>query len=121
MNSSEGLDCRYMAQLIVHPARPKLLFTAAAAVPPPFWRRPEGACSAFYRSENQGDSWERLSGGLPEHFKAAPRAVAGDAEDPNGFFVGMTDGTVWLSENGGESFRQILIDLPQVTSIRVAH
>ncbi len=121
INSSEGLDCSYMAQLIVHPARPKVLFTAAAQVPPPFWRRPEGAASAFYRSENQGDSWERLSGGLPGHFKAAPRAVAGDADDPNAFFVGMTDGTVWLSENGGESFRQILSGMLQVTSIRVAH
>ncbi len=121
VNSSEGLNCRYMAQLIVHPARPKVLFTAAAAVPPPFWRRPEGAASAFYRSESQGASWERLSGGLPEHFKAAPRTIAGDPEDPNVVLVGMTDGTVWMSQDGGESFREILRDLPQVTSIRVAH
>ena len=119
LNCSQGIDCRYMAQLAVHPARPRVLFTAAAAVPPPFWRRPEGAGSAFYRSENQGDSWERLSGGLPSHFKAAPRAVAGDPEEPNSFFVGMTDGTVWMSEDGGDSFRQILSDLPHVTSIRI--
>jgi photosystem II stability/assembly factor-like uncharacterized protein len=120
VNSSDGLDCRYMAQLVVHPARPKVLFTAAAAVPPPFWRRPEGAASAFYRSENQGDTWERLSGGLPSHFKAAPRAVAGDPEQPDSFFVGMTDGTVWLTKDGGDSFRQILNGLLEVTSMRVA-
>lgn len=118
--SSKGLDCRYLAQLVVHPARPKVLFTAAAEVPPPFWRRPEGAASAFYRSEDQGATWHRLSGGLPERFKAAPRATAGDPEDPDVFFVGMTDGTVWMSGDSGESFRQILGDLPQVTSIRVA-
>jgi photosystem II stability/assembly factor-like uncharacterized protein len=120
VNCSDGLDCRYMAQLVVHPARPKVLFTAAAAVPPPLWRRPEGAGSAFYRSENQGNSWERLSGGLPSHFKAAPRAVAGDPEEPNSFFVGMTDGTVWSTQDGGESFRRIVADLPEVTSLRVA-
>jgi hypothetical protein len=120
-NSSEGLDCRYMAQLVVHPARPKALFTAAAAVPPPFWRRPEGAAAAFYRSENQGESWERLSGGLPGYFKPAPRAVAGDPEEPESFFVGMTDGAVWLSDDDGDSFRQILGGLPEITSIRVAH
>ena len=120
-NSSEGLDCRYMAQLVVHPARPNLFFTAAAAVPPPFWRRPEGAASAFYRSETQGESWERLSGGLPDHFKPAPRAVAGDPEEPNSFVVGMTDGTVWMSDDGGDSFRRILGGLPEVMSIRVAH
>jgi len=121
VDSSDGLNCRYMAQLVVHPARPKMLFTAAAAVPPSLWRRPEGAASAFYRSDNQGDSWERVSGGLPAHFKAAPRAVTGDPEDSNSFFVGMTDGTVWLSKDSGDSFRQILSGLPQVTSIRVAH
>jgi len=121
VDSSRGLDCRYMAQLVCHPARPKVLFSAAAAVPPPLWRRPEGAQSAFYRSENQGESWERMSGGLPDNFTAAPRATAGDPEEPNAFFVGMTDGTIWLSQDGGESFRQILGGLPSVSSIRVAH
>jgi hypothetical protein len=119
--SSEGLDCRYMAQLVCHPARPNVLFTAAAAVPPPLWRRPEGARAAFYRSENQAKTWQRLSGGLPDHFRPAPRAIAGDPEDPSAFFVGMTDGTIWLSADDGESFRQIIGGLPAVTSIRVTH
>jgi len=121
VESSNGLDRRYMAQLVVHPARPNVIYTAAAAVPPPFWRRPEGADSAFYRSENQGASWERLSGGLPEHFKAAPRTIVGDPEDPDALFVGMTDGSIWMSGDGGQSFRQVLGDLPKVMSIRVAH
>jgi photosystem II stability/assembly factor-like uncharacterized protein len=121
VNSSQGLDCHYMAQLVCHPARPKVLFTAAASVPPPFWRRPEGAASAFYRSENQGESWEKLSGGLPDHLKAAPRATAGDPEEPNGFFIGMNDGTIWCSTDGGESFHQIVGGLPSISSIRVAH
>jgi photosystem II stability/assembly factor-like uncharacterized protein len=118
-NASSGLDCQYLAQIVVHPARPNVLFTAAAEVPPPGWRRPEGANSRFFRSESQGGSWERLSGGLPPAFKAAPRGTAGDADDPDAFFVGMTDGSVWMSENGGESFRQIITGLPQVSSITV--
>lgn len=117
----EGLSCRYFAQLAVHPSRPKVFFSAAAAVPPPGWRRPEGAEAGFFRSENRGTTWEKLSGGLPERFVPAPRAVAGDPEDPDTFFVGMTDGSVWMSENGGESFQQILTGLPHVGSIRVAH
>jgi len=116
-----GLDRRYMAQAAFHPARPRIFLTAAAAVPPPFWRRPEGADTAFYRSDDQGESWRRLSGGLPEYFKAAPRAVAGDPEDPKTFLFGMTDGAVWMTEDAGESFRQILAGMPQVMSIRVAY
>jgi hypothetical protein len=116
-----GLDRRYMAQAALHPSRPRVLITAAAAVPPPFWRRPEGADAGFYRSEDQGESWRRLSGGLPEYFKAAPRAVAGDAEDPDSFFVGMTDGAIWMTADGGDSFKQIIAGMPQVTSIRVGY
>jgi photosystem II stability/assembly factor-like uncharacterized protein len=116
----EGLDRRYLAQVVVHPARPRVLFTAAAAVPPPLWRRPEGADGAFYRSEDQGQSWTHLTGGLPAHLYAAPRALAGDPADPDAVFVGMSDGTVWLSEDGGESFRPILDGLPAVRSLCVA-
>lgn len=118
---SAGLDRRYMAQVAFHPSKPRRFFTAAAAVPPPFWRRPEGADSGFYLSEDRGDSWRRLSSGLPEHFTAAPRAVAGDAEDVNCFLVGMTDGGVWMTEDGGDSFKRILSGMPQVMSIRVAY
>lgn len=118
---AEGLECRYLAPLVVHPSRPQVLFTAAAEVPPPFWRRPEGANAGFFRSEDRGTTWRRLKGGLPEHFTAAPRATAGDPENPDAFFVGMTDGSVWMSEDGGESFHQIIDGLPQISSIRVAY
>lgn len=103
--SDAGLDRRYMAQLVVNPARPQVVFTAAAAVPPPGWSRPEGARSAIYRSGDQARSWTRLTGGLPEELGAAPRAVAGDPDDPDVVCVGMTDGTVWLTEDGGAAFR----------------
>lgn len=117
--ASEGMDCVYMAQIVVHPARPSVLFTAAAEVPPPFWGRPEGANSAFFRSEDQARSWTKLRGGLPDHFKEAPRATAGDPEDPDSFYVGMNDGSVWMSEDGGESFRKVLAGVPEITSLRV--
>lgn len=106
--SDAGLDRRYMAHLVVNASRPRTVFTAAAAVPPPGWSRPEGAHSAVYRSLDQGRQWARLTGGLPEDLPAAPRAVAGDPSDAETVCVGMTDGTVWLTEDGGESFRPAL-------------
>ena len=117
--SNEGLDRRYAAQLVVHPKRPRVLFTAAAAVPPPAWRRAEGADSGFYRSEDQGVTWQRLTGGLPDHIAGAPRATAGDPEDANAVLVGLTDGSVWMSENGGESFETIIQGLPSIGSLAV--
>ncbi len=121
VESIAGLEQRYLAQVVVHPARPQVLFTAGAAVPPPGWRRPEGADAGFYRSEDLGRSWHRLTGGLPAHIHPAPRAVANDPADPDTVCVGLTDGTIWLTENGGESFRQILAGLPQIGSLSLAH
>ena len=121
MRCTEGLDRSYFAQPVVHPARPNVVFTAASAVPPPGWRRPEGADAAFYRSEDQGVTWRRLAGGLPDHLTAAPRSTAGDPESPDVFIVGMTDGTVWITEDAGESVRRALSGLPPVTAISVAY
>jgi photosystem II stability/assembly factor-like uncharacterized protein len=125
--SDTGLDCRYMAHLVINAATPRTVFTAAASVPPPGWSRPEGARSAVYRSGDQGKRWSRLTGGLPDDIAAAPRAVAGDPGDPLTVCVGMTDGTVWMTEDGGESFRAALrigsqpgdVRVGGVTSLRV--
>ena len=122
-DAMEGLDRTYMAQVIVHPKRPRVLYTAASEVPPPFWsRKPLGANSGVYRSEDQGDSWARLMGGLPEVMTQATRSVAGDSNDPDVFVVGtFPEGTVWMTENGGESFRLILEGIPSVNSLLVVH
>lgn len=118
-DANKGMTQRYMTQIVVHASKPKILFTAAAEVPPPFWRRPEGANAAFYRSEDQGDSWARLAGGLPTG--PAPRIVAGDPEHANTILAGLTDGSVWMTEDGGESFRTAVQGLPHVTGLRIAY
>ena len=131
VNTTAGMDRRYMVHLVTHCEQPQTMFTAAAEVPPPFWTRPEGGNSAFYRSDNQGRSWQRLTGGLPELMVPAPRCAAGDPEDPNTVYFGFTDASVWKTANGGESFQRVLDLMPTqgggdwranaVTSIRVAH
>jgi photosystem II stability/assembly factor-like uncharacterized protein len=103
--SGDGLRHRYVVDVVVHPDRPEVVFAAAAECgPEASAARPEGADGAFYRSDDGGRAWWRLTGGLPEMMRAAPTCAAGDAVDPDSFYVGMTDGSVWLSEDGGESF-----------------
>jgi len=119
--SNQGLDHCYLAHLAVHPDRPQVLFTAGAEVPPPGWRRPEGPGCGFYRSDDQGRSWSRRAGGLPGDIgKSAPRAVAGDPANPDGFYFGLNDGTVWATSDGGESFFKAFDGLPAVFAIQVA-
>jgi photosystem II stability/assembly factor-like uncharacterized protein len=118
--ANDGLHSRYLAQLAFHPDAPQILFTAGAELPPPGWRRPEGCRSQFYRSENQGRSWQPLKGGLPNDIRAAPRVVAGDSLVPGWVMTGMQDGDLWLSRDFGESFYRIATGLPAVFGLTLA-
>jgi len=130
VKTTTGMDRRYMVHLVSHPERPKTMFTAAAEVPPPGWTRPEGGNTAFYRSDDQGRTWRRLTGGLPELMVPAPRFAAGDPDDPDTVYFGFTDASVWRTTDGGEKFERVLDLTPAqpsgewrlnaVTAIKVA-
>ena len=117
--SMDGLSCTYMTNAIVNAKRPNVIVTSAAAVPPPHWRRGESANAGIFRSENQGKTWRRLTGGLPPEIHTAPRVVAGDPVEPDTFYVGFMDGTIWRTEDGGEGFRQVIGGLPPVRTMLV--
>ena len=46
--------------------------------------------------------------GLPEVITAGARCTAMDPEARNAVLYGFSDGTVYMTENGGESFRKIV-------------
>ena len=112
VKTTQGMDRRYMVHLVTHPERPKTMFTAAAEVPPPGWTRPEGGNTAFYRSDDQGCSWRRLTNGFPELMVPAPRCASGDPNDPDTVYFGFTDASVWKTSNGGDSFQRVLDLMP---------
>jgi photosystem II stability/assembly factor-like uncharacterized protein len=116
----EGLTREYVAQIAFHESAPNVLFTAAAGVPPRDWRRKEGADSKFFRSDDQGRSWKTLTGGLPEHMTAAPRATTSLPNQAGSFLVGMNDGTIWMTADFGESFKQVATGLPPIYALSVS-
>jgi photosystem II stability/assembly factor-like uncharacterized protein len=119
--SSDGLTREYVSQIVFHENEPNLMFTAAAAVPPRDWRRPEGADTGFFRSEDQGRSWKQLAGnGLPDHMVAAPRGTAGFPDRAGTFLAAMNDGSVWMTDDYGEHFKQAVKGLPPVYGITIS-
>jgi photosystem II stability/assembly factor-like uncharacterized protein len=118
--SSDGLTREYVSQIAFHVDEANVLFTAAAEVPPGMWRRPQGANSKFFRSDDQGKSWNELAGGLPEHMSAAPRATTARPDRAGSVLVGMNDGTIWMTTDHGESFKQIATGLPPVYGIAIS-
>ncbi len=118
--SDDGIAYRYLTHVAAHAGRPRTLFTAGTEVSPPHWRRPGGPGAHFYRSDDAGASWRRLTGGLPERLEAAPRAVAGHPDDPDTVVIGLDDGDIWMSDDGGAEFRRIVGGLPPVLGICAA-
>jgi photosystem II stability/assembly factor-like uncharacterized protein len=118
--SSEGMTRKYAAQVVFHEDEPNVLFTAAAEVPPQMWRRQQGADSQFYRSDDQGRSWIPLTGGLPQTMTAAPRATAKCPQVNGSFLVGMNDGSIWMTTDYGNSFKQIANGLPPIFGLTVS-
>jgi hypothetical protein len=82
--------------------------------------KPEGGDTAFIRSDDQGKTWQMSTRGLPQPCVTVPRALAVDIDDPNSYFTGMIDGSVWLSSDGAESWQQLIGGLPAVMGISVS-
>ncbi len=82
---------------------------------------PEGKLRV-YRSRTGGNAWEALTNGLPQrdcYVNVLRDALAVDALDPCGVYVGTTGGQVYASADGGNTWAPIVRDLPAVLSVEV--
>ncbi len=75
-----------------------------------------------YRSKSGGNEWEALTNGLPQkdcYVNVLRDAMAVDKLDDCGVYFGTTGGQVYVSPDGGDSWRPIVHDLPAVLSVEV--
>jgi photosystem II stability/assembly factor-like uncharacterized protein len=75
-----------------------------------------------YRSRTGGNEWEALTKGLPQrdcYVNVLRDAMAVDALEPCGVYVGTTGGQVYGSADGGDTWAPIVRDLPSVLSVEV--
>lgn len=86
------------------------------------FRLPKEGKFRVFRSQNQGDSWEPLSNGLPEesHYGCVLRtAMAADHLSPGGIYLGSTAGTIHVSNDRGESWQSLPHTLPRILTVAV--
>ncbi|MQA34805.1 WD40/YVTN/BNR-like repeat-containing protein [Modestobacter roseus] len=85
-------------------------------------RIPPDGRLAVHRSDDAGETWQRLDAGLPtDEYNAVLRdAACVDAGDPVGVYVGTRGGEVYASADAGESFTQVAGHLPDVLCVRAA-
>lgn len=136
-----GMERSYAVPMAIHRERPNRLFLGAAFYGPTSWKGAKaartgpftasrwspdrfaetgGALAEVLRSDDYGDTWCKLGGGLPS---ANPHMISGvdvNPLDPNNLFVTYTDGTLYASEDAGETWRLILDGIDRLFGVRVA-
>ncbi len=85
------------------------------------WSRvcPEGQPS-IYCSKDGGESWFRQDIGLPMRnawLTVLRKSLNTDSMIEAGVYFGTTSGSLWMSDNEGNSWRQIAIHLPKILAI----
>ena len=83
---------------------------------------PEGQ-AAVWRTRDAGESWEKLTRGLPQdhaHLGVLRAAMAIDRDDVPGLYFGTSTGQLFASADEGDSWSEIADHLPPIWSVEVA-
>ncbi|MEO5853373.1 MAG: exo-alpha-sialidase [Nocardioides sp.] len=118
---ADGLTSEFGFAMVVHPHEPDTIYTFPIADAGARW--PVDGRARVWCSRDAGDTWEALGdGALPDdYFVAVMRdAMTADTHDPAGLYFGGRNGAVWASPDAGESWREVIRDLPDVMVVRAA-
>lgn len=108
-------DANYPDPVVIHPEQPDLVFLTAGVGWPPHWYKAGRARGKMYRSHDGGQTWERLLGGLPNGQRATFGALTIETwQGGYGLYAADTDGQVFESLDGGESWT-IIADVAPVS------
>ena len=124
LSIADGLPADFGFPVMVHPHDPDTIYVFPLAGAE--GRFPPEGKARVWRSSNAGESWEPLggssAGGLPDAFFIGVMrdGMCTDNHDPAGLYFGARNGSVWASNDEGESWREIAKNLPDVMVVRAA-
>ncbi len=78
---------------------------------------------AVWRTQDAGKSWQGMTKGLPgpQDYQSVYReALHTDGLEPDGVYVGTTNGQVYASADGGDSWQRLPGTLPPILSVTAA-
>ena len=106
--------------MTINPSNPDMVWICPGTSSYKHWV-PDGQM-AVYRSGDQGGSWSRLTSGLPggAFVNVLRDAMAADAAQPAGVYVGTHTGQLFHSADEGDSWRQAPMLFPGIYSVATA-
>ncbi len=108
--------------MVVHPHDPKTIYVIPLNGADKGRHMIDGK-TAVWRSRDRGDSWQRLTAGLPQehaYLGVLREAMSIDALDTAGVYFGTSTGQVFGSNDEGEHWQLLADYLPPVWSVEAA-
>ena len=114
------LPSRFGFPIAIHPHQPETLYIVLEESDQ--YRLSVDSSFAVWRSQDSGNSWDRLNRGLPEkaHLVVLREALATDQFDQAGIYLGTTTGQLFASRDSGDSWEKIADYLPRILSVETA-
>lgn len=119
-NIAEGLPSDFGFACAAHPHDPRSFYLIPIQDNGRFM---PGARGAVWRANDYGNSWTRLSNGLPQehaYFQVLREALAVDHLDRHGVYFGTNNGFVYASTDEGENWQAVASHLPYVWAVNTA-
>lgn len=114
------LPARFGFPVAVHPTDPKTIYIALEESDE--YRMSVEGKFAVWRSRDAGDSWQRMTKGLPEkaHLVVLREAMATDTFVDAGIYIGTNTGQLFYSRDSGDSWELMADFLPPIYSVEAA-
>jgi len=117
---AKGLPSDFGFPIVVHPNDPDTIYVVPLE---PMTRTCPDARPAVWRSENGGNSWKRLTHGLPKkdsYFTVLRDSMDVDTMKSPSLYFGTTTGQLWIGRDGGEEWDCLFQSLPPINCVKVA-
>jgi hypothetical protein len=106
--------------VVLHPRDPRTVWVFPMDGTDVWPRTSPDGKPAVYVTRDAGETWQRLDRGLPRGqawLTVKRQAMAADAHEPVGVYLGTTSGEVWASANEGAEWTSIARHLPHIYSV----
>lgn len=116
----QKLPSRFGFPIAVHPHDPETIYIVLEESDQ--YRLSVDGSFAVWRSQDSGDSWQRITEGLPgkAHLVVLREAMATDQFEEAGIYIGTSTGQVFASNDSGDSWEKIVDYLPRILSVETA-
>ena len=114
------LPARFGFPIAVHPTDPNTIYIVLEESDE-FRMSVDGKFSVW-RSRDAGNSWQRISNGLPDraHLDVLREAMATDTFEDAGIYIGTNTGQLFYSRDSGDSWELLADFLPPIQSVEAA-